>query len=218
MSNKEQQAASEAGEKARLKTREPKPMSGADFITSFGFIVFGTAMFITAYNMHTINIARNIMVRRVHLSSPGLFPMIIGVIFVLFGFFMLYRSYNRGGLIDAKRIISFDNIKSGVTSPISKKLSIVFLIVLSYVVLLGTPIPLPYVTAEQIHQLDYSVVFLGIPFRKYIIPFLYLSMGYLLLTLWYLKATKWYWMILISVVFPIAINALFTNFFRIPMP
>ena len=188
MSNNEHQVASETGEKIKLKTQEPKPMSGADFITSIGFIIFGTAMFISAYNMHMTNIARNIMVKRVQLSSPGLFPMIIGVIFVLFGLFMLYRSYRRGGLIDAKRIISFDSIISGVTSPISRKLCTVFILILVYVALLG------------------------------VIPFRYLSMGYLLLTLWYLKAAKWYWMILISVVFPIAINALFTNFFRIPMP
>ena len=190
MSNKNQLAASEADEKIKLKTLEPKPMSGADFITSLGFIIFGTAMFITAYDMHMINIARNVLVRRVHLSSPGLFPMIIGAIFFLFGVFMLYRSIRRGGLIDAKRIISFNNIASGITSPITKKLCVVFLLILGYVSLMGR------------------------------IPFIYLSMGYLFLTFLYLylKEEKWFWVLVITLTFPIAINALFTNFFRIPMP
>jgi len=190
LSNKKQLDASEADEKIKLKTLEPKPMSGADFITSLGFIIFGTAMFITAYDMHMINIARNVLVRRVHLSSPGLFPMIIGAIFFLFGVFMLYRSIRRGGLIDAKRIISFNNIASGITSPITKKLCVVFLLILGYVSLMGR------------------------------IPFIYLSMGYLFLTFLYLylKEEKWFWVLVITLTFPIAINALFTNFFRIPMP
>lgn len=181
MSNNEQQAASETGEivQPQNRNRAEKPMAGADFITSIGFLILGTAIFITAWNMK---------VWRVYLSSPGIFPMIIGAIFILFGLFLLYRSYMRGGLIGARRIISFDSIVSGVTSPISKKLCIVFLLIFGYVALLGR------------------------------IPFLYLSMGYILLTLWYLRAAKWYLMIIISVIFPIAINALFTNFFRIPMP
>jgi len=114
--------------------------------------------------------------------------MILGVIFVLFGFVLLYNSYRRGGFADARRIISACNLKQNVSSPGFKKFGVLLLLMFVYVALLGR------------------------------ISFVYLSMGYLFLTFLYLKAAKWYWMILISVLAPIAIHMFFTNVFRIPMP
>lgn len=114
--------------------------------------------------------------------------MILGVLFVLFGFVLLYTSCKRGGFTDAKRIVSGSNIKRSIASPVFKKGGIVFLLILGYVMLLGKA------------------------------SFVYLSMGYLFLTLLYLRAAKWYWIIVISVLAPIGIELVFVNFFRIPMP
>ena len=155
------------------------PLAGADFITSIVIIIFGASFFIMARNMRTF---------RVYLSSPGIFPMILGVIFILFGLSLLYNSYRRGGWTDARRILSACNLKESVMSPHSKKLGVLLLLMLGYVAMLGR------------------------------ISFVYLSMAYLLLTFSYLRAAKWYWIILISVLAPIAINLFFTSIFRIPMP
>ncbi|MCL2011002.1 MAG: tripartite tricarboxylate transporter TctB family protein [Synergistaceae bacterium] len=183
MSGQEQKAASEASENVQsgqpIQPRAVKPMSGADFITAIVLIIFGTAFFKNARNMRTY---------RIFFSSPGFFPMILGIIFILFGLALLYISYRRGGWVDARRIIGADNLKRSVASPVFKKCVIIFLLILGYVALLGK------------------------------ISFVYLSMGYLFLTFLFLKAAKWYWIALISVIAPIVIQMVFVNYFRIPMP
>ena len=132
--------------------------------------------------------ARNMRVYRIFFTSPGVFPMILGILFILFGVTLLCISYLRGGWTDAIRIVSPGSLKRSAVSPVFQKCGIIFLLILGYVALLGK------------------------------ISFVYLSMGYLFLTFFYLKAAKWYWIILISVIAPIAIHMLFVNFFRIPMP
>jgi len=183
LNDQEQQTASEAGVETQSrktkKTRAIKYLSGADFITSLVLVIFGAAMYFGALNMRKYAI---------FYSSPGFFPMILGIIFVFFGFSLLYTSYLRGGWADALRIITVSNLKKSVASPIFKKCSVIFLLICIYVALLGK------------------------------IDFVYLSMGYLFLTFCFLKAAKWYWMILIAVVAPILIEMVFVNFFRIPMP
>jgi len=114
--------------------------------------------------------------------------MILGILFVLFGLRMLYTSYLRGGFADACRILSSANLKRSVTSPVFKKCCVIFTLILSYIALLGE------------------------------INFAPLTMAYLLLTFFFLKAAKWYWIVLISVIAPLAIQTVFVNFFRIPMP
>ena len=183
MSDQEQKTTEEAGVGTQperiIQTRAIKYLSGADFITAIVLVIFGTAFYMGARNMRAY---------RIFFSSPGFFPMILGILFIFFGLTLLYSSYLRGGFADARRIISIGNLKRSVASPIFKKCSVIFLLILSYVVLLGE------------------------------IDFVYLSMGYLFLTLFFLKATKWYWITLISIVAPIVIEMVFVNFFRIPMP
>lgn len=120
--------------------------------------------------------------------SPGFFPMILGILFVFFGCVLLYTSSRRGGYQDARRILSGGNFKKGFTSPVFKKGSVVFLLILGYVVLLGK------------------------------FNFAALSMGYLFLTFFFLRATKWYWIIAISLVAPIVVQLVFSQLFRIPLP
>lgn len=177
----ERKADSEADAIDRIEKNivRAKPLAGADFITALALILFGTAFFIGA---------RNMKVYQIFITSPGFFPMILGALFVMFGFVLLYTSCMRGGFMDAKRIISGSNIKKSIASPVFKKGGIVFLLILGYVMLLGK------------------------------FSFVYLSMGYLFLTLLYLRAAKWYWIIVISVLVPIGIQLAFVNFFRIPMP
>ena len=183
MSDQEQNTVVKAGvgiqSERTIKKRAIKYLSGADFITALVLVIFGAAFFIGARHMKTF---------RIFFSSPGFFPMILGIIFIFFGLTLLYTSYLRGGFEDARRIISGSNLKKSVTSPVFKKCSVIFLLILAYVILLGE------------------------------IDFVYLSMGYLFLTFSFLKAAKWYWIALIAVVAPIVIEMVFVNFFRIPMP
>ena len=130
--------------------------------------------------------------------------MILGVLFIMFGFVLLYTSSKRGGFMDAKRIISGSNIKRSITSPVTKKWCVVFLLILCYVALLGRKYE--DILGKSIGDLSGKI------------SFEHLSMAYLFLTFLFLKAAKWYWIILISVMAPMAVQYVFVNFFRIPMP
>ena len=182
-----QESKSGSGETGRLgeagpqniSARVEKPLAGADFITAILLIIFGAVFYMGA---------RSMKVYQMFFVSPGFFPMILGVLFVLFGVTLLYTSYLRGGWRDARRIVSGGNLKMCAASPVFKKWCVVFLLILVYVALLGK------------------------------VSFVYLSMGYLFFTFIFLKAAKWYWIILISVTAPLAVQLVFVNFFRIPMP
>jgi hypothetical protein len=114
--------------------------------------------------------------------------MILGIAFILFGCALAYVSLRRGGYADVRRIFSGSNLKASFTSPVFKKGSVVFLLILIYVVLLGK------------------------------INFVVLSMAYLLSTFFFLKAAKWYWMIAIAAIAPVVVQLVFSRVFRIPMP
>jgi hypothetical protein len=154
-------------------------LAGADFITAILMILFGAAFFIGA---------RSMKVYQIFFVSPGFFPMILGIAFIFFGCVLLYTSSRRGGYWDARRILSGGNLKRSFTSPVFKKGSVVCLLILGYVVLLGT------------------------------VNFVVLSMAYLFLTFFFLKAAKWYWMIAISVAAPVVVQLVFSRVFRIPLP
>jgi hypothetical protein len=154
-------------------------LAGADFITAVLLILFGGMFFMGA---------RNMRIYQTFFISPGFFPMILGILFVFFGGVLLYTSSLRGGRVDALRILSAGNLKRSFTSPVFKKGSVVFLLILGYVALLG--------------KFNFAV----------------LSMAYLFLTFLFLKATKWYWMIAISVAAPLIVQVVFSQLFRIPLP
>ncbi|MDR3265367.1 MAG: tripartite tricarboxylate transporter TctB family protein [Synergistaceae bacterium] len=161
------------------RTRKTGRLAGADFITAILLMAFGAAMFAGALKMRMY---------QTFFISPGFFPMILGILFAFFGLVLLYTSSRRGGWPDARRILSSGNLGRSLASPVLKKGSVVFLLILAYVALLGT------------------------------IDFLYLTMGYLFFTFFFLKAAKWYWIIVISIVGAVIIHVVFRYFFRIPMP
>jgi hypothetical protein len=132
--------------------------------------------------------AMNMKIYQFFFVSPGFFPAILGVLFVLFGLALLYTSSIRGGAADARRLLSASNLRSFIASPVLKKGGVVFLLILGYVALLG--------------EFD----------------FVLLSAAYLMLTFFFLRAAKWYWIIAVSVVAPVLVQLLFSNIFRIPMP
>jgi hypothetical protein len=161
------------------KPNKVQKLAGADFITAILLILFGGAFFMGA---------RSMKVYQRLFISPGFFPMILGIAFVFFGCVLLCASSRRGGYGDARRILSGGSLKRGFTSPVFKKGSVVFLLILGYVALLGK------------------------------FNFVALSVTYLFLTFFFLKAAKWYWMIVISLAAPIVVQFVFSQIFRIPLP
>lgn len=154
--------------------------SGADFISALCFMVFGAALAIAALKMRVFNNSL--------LVSPGLFPLILGGVFVLLGFFLLRSAARRGGRDQASRILGMENLRAFVTAPkVHKGMTLLFFIVL-YVLALGH------------------------------IPFMWATMAYLIVTFTYLRAMKFQWNVALAIGAAWAISFAFSDLFRIPMP
>ncbi len=154
--------------------------SGADFISAVCFAIFGAAFCIAALRMRVFNNSL--------LVSPGLFPLILGAVFILLGLLLLRSAVKRGGWEQASHVLSGGNLHAFATSPRVHKAVVLLLIVVAYVAALGY------------------------------IPFLWATAGYLLATFVYLKAMKLHWIVLVSFLAAYAITFAFRDLFRIPMP
>ena len=154
--------------------------SGADFISALCFMVFGAAMAVAALKMRVFNDSL--------LISPGLFPLILGSVFIVLGFFLLRSAARRGGREQASRILGTENLREFTASPKVRKGITLLLFIVLYVLALGH------------------------------IPFVWASAAYLIVTFTYLKAMKLHWNLLLAVAAAWAISFAFSDLFRIPMP
>jgi hypothetical protein len=105
-------------------------LAGPDFVASLAFILSGAAIIAMSLRMQVF---RTIIV------SPGLFPAIIGGVFVFFGGIILVISARRGGAARARAMLSGGNLLAIWHSPRFRRGMIVFLSILSYVLLFGNP-------------------------------------------------------------------------------
>ena len=154
--------------------------SGADFISALCFMVFGAAMAVAALKMRVFNDSL--------LISPGLFPLILGSVFIVLGFFLLRSAARRGGRGDAARILGMENLRGFAASPKVHKGMTLLAFIVVYVMALGH------------------------------IPFMWATAAYLIVTFTYLKAMKLHWNLLLAVASAWAISFAFSDLFRIPMP
>lgn len=76
-------------------------------------MTFGAALAIAALKMRVFNDSL--------LISPGLFPLILGGVFVLLGFFLLRSAARRGGREQASRILGMENLRAFAASPKVRK-------------------------------------------------------------------------------------------------
>lgn len=143
-------------------------------------MIFGAAMAIAALKMRVFNNSL--------LVSPGLFPLILGGVFVFLGFFLLRSAARRGGREQASRILGTENLREFTASPKVRKGITLLLFIVLYVLALGH------------------------------IPFVWASAAYLIVTFTYLKAMKLHWNLLLAVAAAWAISFAFSDLFRIPMP
>jgi hypothetical protein len=154
--------------------------SGADYISALCLIVFGAAFSIAALRMRVFN--NSILV------SPGLFPLILGGVFILLGLLLFRSAALRGGREQAFHVLGKEHLNAFFSSPRVRKGTVLLLLVVAYVVAVGY------------------------------FPFLWATAGYLIVTFLYLKAMKLHWSILLALAAAWAITAAFRDLFRIPMP
>jgi hypothetical protein len=178
---------------------DKQKMAGLDFLAALVFIIFGLAVCATASRMHVF---------RTILVSPGLFPMILGSIFIVCGLVMLVISSRHGGPGYARQLLSAATLRAGVGSPRFRRGGIVFLLILAYVVLFGN---------ETLAALNFSVT-VGdtiIPFNT---GFILLTFGYLFVTFLYLKALPAGKAAAVSLIAAVAIFYAFSKGFGVPIP
>ncbi len=161
-------------------TRKVYKGSGADFISAVCLVLFGAAFTIAALRMRVFNNSL--------LVSPGLFPLILGGVFILLGLLLLRSAAKRGGWYEASHVLGKEHLHTFFTSPRVHKGTILLLLIVAYVATLGY------------------------------VPFVWSTAGYLLVTFLYLKAMKFHWILLVSFLAAYAINFAFRDLFRIPMP
>ncbi len=154
--------------------------SGADFITAVCLALFGAAFSIAALRMRVFNNSL--------LVSPGLFPLILGAVFILLGLLLLRSAAKRGGWEQASHVLGRENLHAFAMSPRVRKAIVLLLFIVAYVTAVGH------------------------------IPFLWATAGYLLVTFIYLKAMKPHWILLLSFLAAYVITFAFRDLFRIPMP
>jgi uncharacterized membrane protein YidH (DUF202 family) len=161
-------------------TRKVYKGSGADFITAVCLVLFGAAFSIAALRMRVFNNSL--------LVSPGLFPLILGVVFILLGLLLLRSAAKRGGWEQASHVLGRENLHAFATSPRVRKAVVLLLLIIAYVAAVAN------------------------------FPFLWATVGYLLVTFIYLKAMKLPWILLVSFLAAYAITFAFRDLFQIPMP
>lgn len=174
-------------------------MAGPDFLTSLVLIGFGVAVVVGAMRMKVF---------RTMVVSPGLFPMILGSIFIFFGLIILVMSLKRGGWQHARRIFTVEYLSGVLHSPRFHRGGIVFLFILAYVVLFGN---------SFLAQFNFPLT-IGNMFIQVNVGFLLVTAGYLFVTFVYLKSMAMPSAVVVSLVSAALIYLAFNKGFGIPIP
>ena len=174
-------------------------MAGPDFLAALAFIIFGIVIFTTASQMRVF---------RTLLVSPGLFPMILGGIFIACGLVMLGISFRHGGLDRARHILSAGYLHQAVVSPRFRRGGIVFLLILAYIALFGN-------NTLALLNFSFTVGNVIIPVNT---SFILITFGYLFATFLYLKAMPVWVAAVVSIVTSLVVFYVFNKGFGIPIP
>ncbi|MDR1535693.1 MAG: tripartite tricarboxylate transporter TctB family protein [Planctomycetota bacterium] len=174
-------------------------MAGSDFLSSLVFMLAGGLVIYASLKMR---IFRTIIV------SPGLFPAIIGGVFILFGAVIFIIALRRGGAARAMNILSPENLRAVWRAPRFRRGMVVLLSILVYVLLFGHP---------YLAKFNFSFDFGGglVPVN---FGFLITTGGYLLFTFLYLKAMSKPAAIAVSLLTTLFVFYAFSKGFGIPIP
>lgn len=178
---------------------DDKKMAGPDFITSIILILLGIG---------TMFLSSQMRVFRSLIISPGLFPFILGGIFVFFGVILMVIALHRGGFARARRIVSLTYLLEVWRSSRFRRGMVIFLLILGYVLLFGN---------NYLEKLNFTI-----NAGNAILPvnpgFVGLTAGYLFLTFSYLGAMRSRTALIVAVIAPIVIFYTFNKGFGIPIP
>jgi hypothetical protein len=174
-------------------------MAGPDFLTSLVLIAGGIGVFVVSSRMRVF---------RTLIISPGLFPMILGGVFVFFGVVIGIIALRRGGFGQAGRILSAEWLAAVRHSPRFHKGMIVFALILAYVLLFGNG----WLAALNFH---FTIGDEIIPVN---VGFFITTAGYLFLTFNYLKAMPPRTSLIVSAVSAMVLFYAFNKGFGIPIP
>lgn len=174
-------------------------MAGADLLASIFYIALGIWVFVYSSNMKVF---------RTLIISPGLFPMILGGIFVLCGLVLMIMALKRGGVADCKRLLSGTNIGSSLRSPTFRRGLTVLLMIFVYVCLLGN---------SYLAKCNF-VLDLGDRILPVNVGFIAITAGYLFATFIYLKAMRIRNAVALSLATAVIVYYAFNQGFGIPIP
>lgn len=174
-------------------------LAGADLLAALACIALG---------LFVVSVANDMKVFRLLRVSPGLFPLILGWIFVLCGAILLVMALKRGGLRDAARILSPASLAAVRRSPNFKRGCIVLGLILGYVALFGN---------RQLAKLN-IITSLGGQVFAVNVGFILLTSGFLFVAFMYLKAMKWPSALTLSLAAAVIVFFSFNKGFGIPIP
>ncbi|NCC63939.1 MAG: tripartite tricarboxylate transporter TctB family protein [Spirochaetia bacterium] len=152
----------------------------SDLIMGVLLLGFGIFLIVEALGMRVYN---------TFLDAPGFFPLILGIIFIVFGIVMLIGAFRGGSIEAAKTTLHKDSLLAMALKPTTKRVVILSFIMVVYI----------YGLIGRIHFTIATVL-------------------YLFVTFWYLKSTTLIKNIIISVVAALLISAVFQYVFKIPLP
>ncbi|MDR2391312.1 MAG: tripartite tricarboxylate transporter TctB family protein [Planctomycetota bacterium] len=179
--------------------QDNRRLAGSDFIASAIFIATG---------MLTIILSLRMRIFRTIIVSPGLFPVIIGGVFVVFGGVIFILAIRRGGVAEAGSILSAANLLATWRSPRFRRGMTIFLAILAYVLLFGHP---------WLARLNFAFV-AGDVMIPVNVSFFLTTGGYLVFNFFYLKAMRPSMAILVSILSALAIFYAFSIGFGVPVP
>lgn len=157
-----------------------KKTGTSDLIMGVLLFVFGIYLIVESLGMKVFN---------TFLDAPGFFPLILGIIFCLFGIVMFNGALKGGSVEAAKKTFHKDSLKALILKPETKRVVILSFFMVVYI----------YGLIGRIH-------------------FTIATTLYLLVTFWYLKSTNWLKNIIISVLSGVLISVIFQYVFKIPLP
>ena len=155
--------------------------------TTTSDLVMGILML--AFGIYLIVASLNMKVYSTFLDAPGFFPLILGIIFILFSLVMVIGALRGGSVDEVRKTFRKDSLAAMFLSSQAKRVVILSFFMVVYI----------YGLIGRVHFAIATVI-------------------YLFVTFWYLKSTTLVKNIIISVLSALIISAVFQYAFRIPLP
>lgn len=174
-------------------------LAGADLLAGLLFIALGAFV---------VSVASDMKVFRMLRVSPGLFPLILGWIFVFCGGILGFMAVKRGGIRDAARILAPASVGAVVKSPTFKRGCIILGLILVYVALFGN---------RTLAKLN-IISSLGGQVFTINVGFILITTAFLFVTFTYLKAMRWFSALTVSLCAAVIVFLAFNQGFGIPIP